>query len=408
MTAPPERLLAIALLFLSCATPRLVLSRHDAEHQRRADLYTDGTAQWLGEGGERYDSISEIQLSSKGLVYVAHRGASSFVVTPTLTLGPYEAVTQLLLADDRAVFAAAQERRWLAVRDDGTHSRPYQTVQSLRLSPDGRHFAFVGSDGACARVTVDGTEGPCHERVLTLDVDDDGRAAIVIRENRLERVVFQPGDGGTPQPAAEAIAELHVTRGHIAYAARHGLRWAAVVDGAVSSECGRVRHLRFGDAGRRTGWVCADGDRSAVVIDGLEGERWPQVSAPLLRDDATGWAYVAHDASGAWVISSDSRFGPFAEVNDLALGPHGVTFVARENGACTVVHRERRTELAAVVDGSLALSDDGEHWGLISADPKTRTFWLTVDGARMRAVTGEDVFGGSPLGPWVRRSLVQR
>jgi hypothetical protein len=240
--------------------------------------------------------------------------------------------------------------------------------------------------------------------VLSLGVDDSGRATAVVRDERRERFVFQPV-AALADPPADAIAELRVTAGHWAYAARHDARWAAVVDGASSAECGRVRHLRFGDRGARVAWVCAERDQTSVVIDGVQGPAWSSVSAPVLRDDSPAWAYVARDDKGAWVVAEDSSWGPFAEVTDLVLGPRGVTFVTRSNGVATVVHRERRTELPAVVDGSLALSDDGEHWGLISADPKTKTFWLTVDGARVSRVAGEDVFGGAPLGPWVRRAV---
>jgi hypothetical protein len=396
------RLIAACVL-TACTAPRLVLSRQDLEHLKQVEVFTDGTSQWVGADGPRFDSIGDLALSGDGLAYSARRGDEVSVVFHERTLGPYEAVEQLTLGPSHLAFAALRAGHWRVVRDDGTESTGFEQVRSLRFSANGAWFAFVGSEAACSRIVVDGVAGPCRERVLSLAVDDAGRAAAVVREDRRERFISQPA-AALSDPPADAIAELHLAAGHRAYAARHGERWSAVVDGAASAECGRVRHLRFGDGGRRVAWVCAEHDAASVVIDGVQGPSYTSVSAPMLRDDAPGWAYTARDAQGAWVVAEDVSWGPFAEVTDLALGPRGVTFVTRSNGIATLVHGQQRTELPTVVDGSLALSADGEHWGLITADPKTKTFWLTVDGARVSTVSEEDVFGGAPLGPWVRRA----
>lgn len=316
------------------------------------------------------------------------------------TFGPYDAIAEPTLSPDGARLAFVAERgEQRIVVLDGVETRPFEHVHAgtLRFSPDSRHFAFVASDGACARIVADLDEGECHDRVSALSIDGDGRVLAVARDGQRDRVI------GAAPAEADAIAELRRVNGHVAYAAKHGARWSAVFDGLASAECARVRHLRLGDGGRKTAWVCGEGNHAAVVVDGAYGRWFPKVSAPLVRDDSPAWAYVGHDDAGAWVVTEDTTWGPFGEVTDLVLGARGVSFVTRSNGATTLVHGERRIALPAVVDGSLSVSDDGEHWAVISADVKTRTFWLTVDGERVRALEGKDVFGGARLNPWVSR-----
>ena len=239
------------------------------------------------------------------LAYSAGRGTGIFVVTSARTLGPYDTAEQLTLGRTHTAFAAQRGDHWQAIRDDGIESRGFEQVRSLRFSPDGAHLAFIGSDGPCARIIVDSAEGPCRERVLSLSVDEKGRAAAVVREDRRERFVFEPA-AELVDPPADAISELRLTSAHYAYAARHGTRWSAVVDGSASAECGRIRHLRFGDSGRHVAWVCAERSSAAMVIDGVQGPSWASVSAPVMRDDGAAWAYVARDAGGAWVITEDA------------------------------------------------------------------------------------------------------
>lgn len=316
------------------------------------------------------------------------------------TCGPYDGISEPTLSADgtRLAFVAERGEERIVVLD-GVETRAFEHVHAgtLRFSANGLHFAFVASDGACARIVTDLDEGECHERISALSIDDGGRVIAVARDGQRDRVI------GAPSTEADAIAELRVVNGHVAYAAKHGARWSAVFDGHLSAECARVRHLRLGDGGRKTAWVCAEGNRAAVVVDGAQGQWFPKVSAPLVRDDSPAWAYVGHDDAGAWVVTEDTTWGPFGEVTDLVLTVHGVSFVSRSNGATTLVHRERRIALPLVVDGSLSVSADGEHWAVIAADVKTRTFWLTVDGERVRAVEGKDVFGAVRLNPWVSR-----
>lgn len=405
----------LVLLLLTACAPTLVWSGRDAERQAMAEVLSESNQQWLRTGsrdGARYDAVGleGIVFAPVGgrVAYPAIREGQWFVVTDAQTLGPYVGVAELQFSADgaRVAFAAQTREGWRVVID-GAPGPAFEDLQprTLQFSRSGTHTAYVGRSGRCATLVIDGEARPCVERVLALRVTDAGTVAATVREGGKDRFLF----GDAPGPAFDAIGGWVVTEdgAHHAYAARQGKRWVPVVDGVAWSDCARVSHLRFGDLGKKVAWVCAEGGTAALVVDGAAGPRYPAISAPVLGEDTPDVAYVAQDPNGAWVIAGDSTWGPFAEVRDLLVQGGRVAFVARSNGLTRVVHGQAQTPLPAVVDGSLVLSARGDHWAVIAGDPAARELWIAVDGAKLRAVAAEDVFGesGAALQRWLTREL---
>jgi hypothetical protein len=383
----------------------------------RAEVLAKDNQQWLrtsGAEGPRFEEVppAGIVFSAERstLGYAAQRTGRWWVVLGPKESGPWDGVAEPCFSPDgsRFAFAAQTALGWQAVVD-GRIEMPFEAIQArtLQFSRDGRHVAYVGSTGACNFIVVDGQPSPCHQRVLSLRVTNPGSVAAVVREGSQERFLFG-SEAGAP---VDAVGDWTATDDgrHVAYAARAGGRWRAVVDGIPSADCARVQHVRFGDAGRRVGWVCGERGQASVVIDGIPGAAFLFVSPPLLAAQAPDYAYVAHDERGAWVVTADATQGPFAEVRDLSLASRGgiPVFLARQAGVARVMHGLRQTPLSAAIEGSLVLSEDGRHWAVIDGDPVGRTLWLLIDGKRVRRIASDEVFGETvdEFTPWLAREL---
>ncbi len=406
----------VATLVLSaCAGPRLIWTGRDSSRHLRAEVLAQGNSQWLRVGqaqGERFEAIGTdgIVFAADGsaVAYPALREGKWFIIAREKTLGPFDGVVDLRFDPTgvRLAFIAESADGFRAIVD-GRPTPAFERIQpgTLQFSRSGQHVGFVGSTGNCATIVVDGTHSPCHERVLSLRVTDQGTAAAVIGSGGKQRLL-----SSELGPAFDEITEWAISEsGRIAYAARAGSRFVVILDGTVSSDCEAVRHLRFGDGGRRAAWVCSDTGLASVVIDGVPGPRFPWVSAPSVAARAATVAYFARDPQGAWVVIGDSKRGPYAHVAELALAKNGqgFAFVARSSGVSSVVHGTGETPVDAVVEGSLVVSDDGSHWAAITGESTTQALWLTIDGARRRQLVSAEVFGAGnqQFGAWMTREL---
>jgi GYF domain 2 len=68
--------------------------------------------------------------------------------------------------------------------DDKPVGQPYYRVQSLQLSDDGKHIAFIGASGAGGKVIFDGEEGAEHAEIHDLVMTPDGRHIAYSAEDR--------------------------------------------------------------------------------------------------------------------------------------------------------------------------------------------------------------------------------
>src|SRR5262249_35515936 len=330
-----------------------------------------GSQQWLQSGGEvgpRFEQVdtSQVVFAPDGsrLAYPAMLEGRWWMIVGEERLGPWEDVAEPRFGGNgrRFAFLARAPGGWHVVTD-GTAGPALESIQprTLGFSEDGTHLGYVAREGRCPFAVVDGKALACQERIRSLGVTNLGTVVMVIREGRKERFLV----GDQRGPPCDAIGERGVTADgrHSAYPPQRGPGCPVFVDGVASAECTRVQHLRYGDAGHLS-WVCSGVGGATVFVDGVAGMAWPLVSAPVLASRASDIAYVARDEQGAWVISEGGRQGPFADARNLVLPPEGgdPVFLARIDGKIRVVHQGRTTPLGAAVEGSLVVSDDGQHW----------------------------------------------
>ncbi|HUJ27307.1 MAG TPA: hypothetical protein VLW85_14885 [Myxococcales bacterium] len=406
-----KALLAAALA--GCA-PAIVWSGGSADRRLRAEVRSARGEQWVrvaGSDGPRFEAIATggITFSADGrrFAYPAQRHGRWLMVVDGTPAGDWDGVAEPAFSADgsRIAWLAESGGRWRPVVD-GIDGKGYEAIAagSLCFSGDGRHVGFVALTGSCAAIVVDGVEGGCHEAVAGLRLVAGGAAAVVRDGGRVHLL-----RGSATGPGWDAIGDWLVTPdgAREAYAALANGRWYPVIDGAAGPAADAVRQWRFGDGGRRVAFVAVEGSSARVVIDGVKGPGFAAIRHLALADRAPTFAYSAEDERGAWVVIDGERQGRFAAVLDLALSSDGrrAAFVARRSGHTFVVHDGREVPLDAVIEGTLVLSPDGEHWAVVQADAEKRRFQVSIDGRPAAPVAADDVLVGPDLRPFVSREL---
>jgi Tol biopolymer transport system component len=258
---------------------------------------------------------------------------------------------------------------------DGKELRTEQAILSLSFSPDGKHFAYVASQGDQAFVVVDGKEGPRFKTILNMDstaVDTDlilfsprcDRHAYIANTADEKKVVVVDGkaspvyDSVSPRPMFYADGE------HFVYVATSAQGKAFVVtDGQAGPQFDSVTAWSSG-WGNNTVGISPNGKRmyylgineataarrTAVVLDGkavkqVQGE----VKSPCFSPDSARFLYAA-ERDTKWVVCVDEAEQP--PVDTVLCPAVGNAFTFDPSG--------KRYAYVAAVDGKHVVFVDGK------------------------------------------------
>jgi len=261
---------------------------------------------------------------------------------------------------------------------------PAEVHDSVVLSPDGRHVAYIES-GSGGRVVLDGTPQRDYDRVAALEFSADGS--------------------------------------RLAYAAQRDGRWFVVVDDRESPGYVRVGPPQFSADGTKVAHVALlDVDKRTVVVNGKPGRSYDVISAGLIEFSPAGsrLAYGAVREGKCYLVVDSEEFGPFDDlgtrtgyrftadgtrvacvalvddalrvvlgdkqgpphydVGDLVFSPDGrrMAYTARqeENGPWrVVVNGKEQKPYDSIGDGSLRFSPDGNR---IAYSAQQQSRWLAV------------------------------
>jgi Tol biopolymer transport system component len=261
-----------------------------------------------------------------GIAYAAVEISRKAFVSIDGQAGPvWDDVSCPVLSDDRKRLAyvackgRGPERKEMPVID-GKQGPEYDQVapDSLAFDSSGRRVAYAARSGQKWRVVIDGQPGPQYDRIGEGPIIflSDGKAVTYAAMAERKCVVVI---GDQPGAAWDEIAGLTSSAGgrHVAYAARLGAKWRAVVDGQAGPEYDQIGldgpdRFWFSRDGGRVAYAARLGQKWQVVVDGLAGAACDEVredSAPAaFSPDGKHTAYVAR--SGAkWRVVIDGQPG---------------------------------------------------------------------------------------------------
>jgi hypothetical protein len=257
-----------------------------------------------GKEGEKYDGVSPDSLlfspDGSRIAYAALRNGKSLVVVNGVEGKEYNGLSpgNLCFSPDsqHVAYATKKGDKWVVVRD-GVEGKEYKdgfTANSFCFSPDSRRFGYVAARGGKQFAVIDGVEGKEYPFVVNITFSADSR-----------RVAY-----GT----------MHSNK------APH--RMSVVVDEVEGKIYDAVNpfSIRFSPNSRRIAYIAYGVFTEAkkegmVVVDGVEGKKFPGLASPVFSFDSKRIAYMTwHNAHAVSVVVDGTEgkqyegFGPDSEL----------------------------------------------------------------------------------------------
>jgi len=330
--------------------------------------------------------------------YLAMRGESQFVWADgketaltsrfrnsgdarSITLGPDAVYFKFSPGGEHLAYACDTDAFQREIVVDGAKGRAFQSLYPIRFSEQGGHYAYVGKPNQTESLAViDDTLGPVFSdiRVDSLRLSPDGTHCAYISTKETDGSSWFVVLDGNEQRSYDTIEFLQFSStGHCAYVGAGSLGDGAaygstiVVDGKQVAEYrddgrGRnVEQLQFSPDGNRLAYVAKTPDGAAVFVDGKQGHSYDTIDPNSLQfsPDSSGLTYYAKRGSDRFVVTDGRESPPVGKVFKFTYAEKANTaafIAAKEPGGIAVVDNQPSKNYRFCHD--IALSPDGSRY----------------------------------------------
>jgi len=176
-----------------------------ANGKQRVIEFNSSQADKLTEG-PLHDAVSHLTFSKDGntLAYAAEKGGASYVVwngrearLPNATLVADPVVRPDKLGVGVIIGTPGKVFFHQAFKESGKKEDPYEMIEDLVYSNDGRQHAYSAFRDDKWRIVVDGTEGPVFDRVIGPQFSPDGSLLVYRARQDGKRFVVVADSAGT-------------------------------------------------------------------------------------------------------------------------------------------------------------------------------------------------------------------
>lgn len=246
-----------------------------------------------------------------------------------------------------AAVASAQEFEekliFFGKQDEKTKVFP----DSLAISPDGKHMAYVAKNDKGMFVRLDGKPD----------------SKIWVKIGR-----------GTPK--------FNITSDRMAYTAYDGKHWHVVINGTVGPGFDGLTRLAFSPDGKHFAYVVNYMKDAMIVINNKKGPRYDHVEEIKFSPDSRNFIFNVYDNGGWYLVDKKLRkSSPYALVRTLKFSPNSknIAYVAKRGKEVFVVLNGKELPHKGKYIGMTEFSPDSKHFafGIFGQDDKWR---VVVDG----------------------------
>jgi len=293
------------------------------------------------------------------LAYAAQSGPGTWTMVVDGVKSPgYRSfdLRQTALNGKRLVYVAqtTADMKWHLVVD-GKAGPAYDSITSLKLTPDGAHYAFIanrrstGPGAAVARVAlvvVDGVEGPSEREISDLEQAPDGRVAYMTMRP-------QTGPGGNPP---------HLIVGGL------DAPWTTTFGYPVPAGPSPQHHVAWSADGKRVANIQQNTPNPGVtvMVNGKPmGPAYTSASGPMWSPDGSRLAYVGTSPTGAFPVIDGQELSGFNWVKEFQWSPDGKRYAfygANSTGIWMIVDGTEQPKALNFGADALRWSPDGKHF----------------------------------------------
>ena len=381
---------AVALLALACAAcgPPSVWRGLSPDHRTAFEVLSSDGSSCVQIGLEPrtcYDAVAlqhvTFSKDSRSVAFPVRVGEEWLVVHDGRPGPVAQGIGAIALSTDgaRLAYAALRDGAWQVVLN-GAYSEPFDAIfsGSLTFDPSGRRMAFAAERDGRAVAVIDGRAGPGHDGIGQLTFSPDGwHVASVARDGVTARLVVD----GTPGGEHDAISEFRFapSRSATAYLARDGEGWFMIRGDTRVGPYATARALAYAAGGDIT-FVAGDRATERVVVNGRPGPAFHSVEAPAFARSGQAWGYIGHDSTTSTVILNGEVLDAREWASDLVIAPDGsrYAYVARRDGAASVVDDRGEAGFDLVVDGTLLFTRAGS-WACLVGDGNRQKLYVGVE-----------------------------
>lgn len=338
----------------------------------------------------------------------------------------------------RRVAYSAQYSDGQRVFLDNVAEGPYEQLQQSPpiFSPDGNHLAYVADVAGERYVVVNGLRiGPYQDIGVPVFSPVDMTLAFKVRLGPWQAIVL----GEETLRNYDQVDDPHFgANGRLAYSARDGDEWFAVIDGEegaryddvyfptrpFSADGRRIAYLgvraedwyvvvdgeefgpyagvpdgglTFSPDGSHVAYLVQVGEWWRVIVDGAAGRLFDSAGAPAFSADGAHWMHPAAWGGRSYLVLDGATLGPYRAVAPspgVAFGPQGGRFAyfAQDGDSWfAFADGERGPGFEAIAPLSLAFSPDGENlayaglrgeeWFVVSQGRELGPYEAVVDGS---------------------------
>ncbi len=193
---------------------------------------------------------------------------------------------------------------------------PHDFIDHITFSPDGTRVVYVIDHG---QVVIDGVPGPRFDQINALMFSPDSKRVVYVGHNRdlpeKGSAVFVDGVVGKRYDWIDKTALWFSRDGHrMAYAAKLGSNWLAVVDEHAGAEYDGVAGLIFSSNGHRVSYVAKKGNKQLAVVDGKAGSDYDEIGTLTFSPDGKRVAYAARKGEKMLVVLDCQICGEYDEI----------------------------------------------------------------------------------------------
>jgi hypothetical protein len=362
---------------------------------KRGDKYCVISTDWKSKA---YDAIADcapaVSKDGTQIAFVAYRGTQPLVVMDGEESSLYDRVTKLSMdpSGKQVVYGVEQGKDKFVVVG-GREVKQFGELGACVFSHDGKHCAYSATMGAEPKrwvlVLDNKVCSEAFDSIRSMVFSSSGDLAYVgIRDKKT--IVFK---GESLVGSYDGIGwglNFSPDGKHLAFFARVGTKWHAVIDGRLEMEYDSIATWApvYSTDNAQYGYTAKRDDKWRLVINGQEvGRTYDAVGEIIFSHDGKHFACEVKD-DGKWYVVLDNRvLGPHQGLigHSLAFGPNNmlVYIVKNEAGMNYVVNGNDGQIYDAIVlkdSNRIALEGLSEYFRSLDAIVNRDSFGIVFDG----------------------------